>query len=93
MLPPQLARICSCESTGKPDNTPQQFNPDGSVLHGRVDHDDIGACQVNRRYHLDAAKAQGLDIYTLEGNLSFAVALYQQLGTAPWRASRACWGA
>lgn len=87
--------MCACESSfeGTATGTPRQFEPDGkTVRYGRVDPDDRGMCQINRRYHGEAAKALGLDLETADGNASFANHLYRTQGLTPWKWSRGCWG-
>ncbi len=83
---PILAEIAFCESRFT------QIDPNGNVLRGRVDSDDIGVMQINQRYHGDRAEKLGLDIYTFKGNLAYAKWLYEKEGTAPWRSSEPCWG-
>lgn len=82
---PILLEIAKCESHVR------QFNADGSVLRGLIDHDDTGIFQINRRYHLQAALQMGLDIDTVEGNIKYAEYLFGKQGTRPWSASQSCW--
>lgn len=82
---PILADIAWCESRMR------QVNPDGTILRGTVDRDDVGVMQINTRFHGDEAKALNLDLYTLNGNLAFAKALYQKEGLKPWFHSAPCW--
>ena len=82
---PVLAKIAMCESTLR------QFGSDGQVLRGKVDNADVGLMQINERYHGDKAKALGLDLETVKGNLAYAKYLYEQKGTEPWGASAPCW--
>lgn len=86
-----LKPVCSCESTGSPFNTPRQFNPDGSVVRGRINPRDIGMCQINADYHEIAAKKMNMDIYTEEGNIRYANYLYEHQGLKPWSWSKPCW--
>jgi hypothetical protein len=83
---PIMAEVARCESTYR------QFNPDGSVLRGRVNGADVGVMQVNEKYHLARSKQLGINIYTLEGNLTYGKFLYKEQGTRPWNASKPCWG-
>jgi hypothetical protein len=83
---PILADIAWCESRNR------QWNPDGSVFRGAVNHYDVGIMQINSLYHEDTAKDLGLDIYSLGGNLAYAKYLYDKEGTQPWSSSEACWG-
>lgn len=92
-LAPALKRVCSCESTGRPDREPTQFEADGvTVLRGRINNQDIGMCQVNLKYHKVSADKLGLDLFTEEGNIKYANWLYKNEGLTPWNWSRACWG-
>ena len=68
----------------------EQYNQDGSVLHGIINSDDIGALQINSYYHLDTSKKLGDDIYTTEGNIHYGVLLYKWSGDKPWKASKKC---
>lgn len=69
-----------------------QFNPDGSVFRGKVNHKDVGYFQINERWNGADAKARGFDIYTEKGNVAYALYLYHSRGTQPWLASKDCWG-
>jgi len=82
---PILIEIARCESTFR------QFNDDGTILRGRVDSDDTGVLQINKRYHLEAAQKLGFDIETLAGNMDYGELLYKKQGTDPWNASKHCW--
>ncbi len=82
---PVMVKIAQCESNFR------QWDSQGNVLRGFVDNDDTGVMQINKRYHLKVSQRLGLDIATLEGNLAYAKFLYDQSGTQPWLASRACW--
>jgi hypothetical protein len=42
-----LKRIASCEGWGDPNREPRQFLPDGSVLRGFPNPQDIGLAQIN----------------------------------------------
>lgn len=81
-----LERIALCESGG------HQFNPDGSVVHGRIHYADTGKYQINAAVHLQESIAMGMDINTLEGNTAFAKYLYRTQGVTPWLPSKNCWG-
>lgn len=82
---PVMIQIARCESTFR------QTLADGSVLHGVVDSADIGVMQVNTRYHAQEAKALGMNLSSLKGNMAYARHLYEKKGTAPWNASAKCW--
>lgn len=83
---PVLIEIARCESRFR------QYDETGAVLRGEIVRDDIGIMQINDYYHGDTAETGGYDIRTIEGNLAYAKMLYEKEGTAPWRASKACWG-
>jgi hypothetical protein len=82
---PIMIAIASCESHDR------QFDTDGNVYRGEVNHQDVGVMQVNEHYHLKESQDLGYDIYSLAGNTAFAQYLYQKEGTAPWDSSSACW--
>lgn len=82
---PILAKISKCESRTR------QFGKDGKVLRGEVNSDDVGLMQINEQYHAKEAKALGLDLESVEGNLAYAKHLYDTEGTKPWNASKKCW--
>lgn len=90
-LLPELVPICACESTGNKNGVPRQFYDDGTLVVGKIDPDDRGACQINRRYHGAQATKMGLDIDTEEGNILYANWLYEQQGNTPWKWSASCW--
>ena len=93
-LLPALVPICSCESDGKKNGNPHQFNSDGTVKRGKINPKDIGMCQINtepRNGHLAQAKKLGLDLFTEEGNIKYANWLYKREGTTPWNWSKKCW--
>lgn len=82
---PEMIEVARCESGFR------HFNSDGSVLKGNVNRADIGVMQINEMYHGDRAKELGIDIYTRQGNLEYAMYLYRNEGLRPWSASRFCW--
>lgn len=81
-----MVKIAECESQFR------QFDKDGNVLSGVQNNLDKGVYQINEKYHLEASKKFGVDIYTLEGNIAYAKYLYATQGTKPWGWSRGCWG-
>lgn len=83
-IPDALVRIEWCESGAR------QFLDDGSVVRGPDGHD-IGRFQIRNTVHEQDARAHGWDIYSDEGNTSYALWLYQQSGLTPWESSRGCW--
>ena len=82
---PILIAIAQCESNFR------QFNPDGTVVRGKVDSHDVGVMQINETYWLGKSKSLGDDIYTIEGNMDYAKYLYDKEGTDPWNSSAKCW--
>lgn len=91
-LLPELKRICSCESSysGRADDEPQQFNPDGSLRVGKWSPHDYGMCQLSETYWGNYAKKLGLDITTEQGNIILANVLFTEHGAMPWKASYKC---
>ena len=83
---PILAEVARCESTFR------QFDSKGNPIRGLENASDVGVMQINEYYHAERAKKLGLDLYTLEGNMEYAKLLYKTQGTAPWSASKPCWG-
>lgn len=82
---PVMIKIASCESHFR------QFDKDGTVLQN-PNSTAVGVFQIMSSIHKDLADQNlGLDIYTLEGNVAYAKALYADKGTQPWNASKACW--
>ena len=82
---PVMVAVAKCESTFR------HTLSDGSVLQGRVDSDDTGVMQINKRYHEKRADQLGLDLENLYDNMTYARYLYEKQGTQPWNASRTCW--
>jgi hypothetical protein len=80
-----MIHIARCESTFR------HTLADGTVLTGRVDSDDTGVMQINKRYHGKRAKELGLDLSDMYDNMAFARDLYERQGTQPWSASAPCW--
>ena len=84
---PILVDIARCESTYR------QYGPDGNILRGKVNHDDVGVMQINEKYHADEALKLGYDIYSVKGNVAFGKYLYEKSGAQPWSSSSKCWSA
>lgn len=78
-------KVAFCESGGL------QFT-NGTTTRGKIDPDDTGVMQINKRYHLAKAIELGLDLETAEGNIAYAKWLYDQEGWTPWKWSRPCHG-
>jgi hypothetical protein len=83
---PVMIQVARCESGYR------HYLADGTVLKGRVDAADTGVMQINKRFHLKAATAMGLDLDSIHGNMAYARHLYETQGVQPWNASRPCWG-
>lgn len=82
----ELAKaIATCESSLS------QFDQDGNVLRGVVNSKDTGVFQINEYYHLEDSKKLGFDIYTLEGNIAYAMYLLKVDGSRHWEYSKDCW--
>lgn len=80
-------RIAKCESGLK------QFDENGEVLRGKQNSQDVGVFQINEKYHLEASKKMGFNIYAEQGNIDYAMWLMKKDGTKPWNWSRDnCWG-
>ncbi|HYC83024.1 MAG TPA: hypothetical protein VEB60_00540 [Candidatus Paceibacterota bacterium] len=77
--------IAFCESTHR------QFHDDGSVVRGKENSKDVGVFQINEKYHLEDSKKLGYDIYTMEGNIDYAMHLLESQGKKPWVWSKPCW--
>lgn len=84
---PVMIDIARCESRFR------QFDSSGKVLKNPTSSA-MGTFQIMASLHADLAKDKlGHDIYSLEGNAAYARYLFEKQGTAPWNASKACWGA
>lgn len=68
----------------------RQFNENGDVLQGRVDPDDTGRWQINKRYWLKSAQELGYDIDTEQGNYMMAQHIMEVQGEGAWSASASC---
>lgn len=75
---PVMVQIAKCESGLR------QFDKNFMPLRGGIGGGMIGVFQINEAVHAAKAKSLGLDIYTLEGNISYARRLYAASGTNPW---------
>ena len=90
--------IADCESgdNGKL-GTGKQFEIKSGkivVVQGRVDKDDIGYLQINRREHADLlGKHSEINIAkSKEDNIKFGEILHSLQGYQPWYKTKACWG-
>ena len=84
---PILIEIAKCESTFR------HLNKNGRIIRGKVNSSDIGVMQINEYYHSKEAEKLGIDLYSLEGNMEYAMYLYEKEGTRPWISSSPCWSA
>jgi hypothetical protein len=82
-IPPMIA-AAKCESGYR------QFNASGGVLYGGAGQAMIGVYQINK-IHLPEAAGLGMDILSMEGNLSYARRLHDERGMDPWMSSYNCW--
>ncbi|TSC85612.1 MAG: hypothetical protein G01um10148_998 [Parcubacteria group bacterium Gr01-1014_8] len=86
---PLMISIAQCESEMR------QYGPPGKgangALHGGAGGAMVGVFQIHEGVHRAAAKAKGMDIDTLEGNIAYARYLFQTEGTNPWLSSASCW--
>ena len=83
---PEMIEVARCESHFR------HHDQNGQVLRGMANGYDVGVMQINEMYHGKRALELGIDIYNIEGNLEYAMYLYQKSGLDPWRASKPCWG-
>ena len=83
---PKMLQVAFCESSLR-EYDPN--SPDG-LLHGIVDHDDLGLFQINVKYNAGELSATTTDITTAHGNIMFAKYLFDKNGLSPWSASRHC---
>ncbi|MBX4197721.1 hypothetical protein KW782_00095 [Candidatus Parcubacteria bacterium] len=82
---PILAEIAYCESRFT------HYTYTGTVVRGKIVHEDVGVMQINEDYHLKTAEKLGYNIHSLQGNLAYAQYLYERQGVQPWSASAPCW--
>lgn len=82
---PELVDVARCESRFR------HFDKNGRVLRGEINRGDIGVMQINEYYHKERAEELGFDLYTIEGNMSYARVLYEKEGLTPWASSSHCW--
>ena len=81
-----MVEIARCESRFR------QYDKSGNVLRGEENRLDRGVMQINEYYHIKNSKKLGYDVLTLEGNTSYARALFEKYGVRPWKSSTPCWG-
>lgn len=94
MLAPSLASAVSTSvmlKIAKCESQLHQFNPNGTVHRGVVNHKDVGLFQINETFWLAKSESLGFDIYTLKGNIEMAFWIADHYGTQPWDWSKNCW--
>jgi hypothetical protein len=63
-----------------------QFEGESTTpLHGKIDKDDTGICQINRRIWGKKAEELGFDIDTIDGNLEMALWIRNNEGIQSWK--------
>lgn len=63
----------------------KQWHSDGRVVRGKVDKDDTGLMQINKRYHDKTAKRLGLDYEnSIVDNVKMARHIYDTQGITAW---------
>lgn len=89
-----LKHIASCESWGDPNKDPREFLPNGTVLRGSPNPQDIGLAQINLPTWGAKAKELGYDLFTYDGNLAMAKWIFTNdpRHEQNWSWSRGCWG-
>jgi len=81
-----LIQVARCESRFR------HYDSRGRVLRNAQGSSAVGVMQIMSSVHKRTAEKLGYDIYTLDGNLGYALYLYKHQGTAPWNESKHCWG-
>lgn len=84
-IPLLLWEIAKCESGQR------QYLSNGEVIknYNTNGTTDYGMFQINS-IHLEEAKSLGFDVMTLNGNIGYALHLYEENGTKDWGASKHC---
>jgi hypothetical protein len=82
---PDMIEIARCESKFR------QYTDSGNVFRGGMSGGMVGVFQFFESIHAPGAKALGLDLTTLDGNLAYAKHVYETEGTTPWNSSQDCW--
>ena len=84
--PPAIKILAACESTLR------HYDETGKVLQGEITPGDIGLLQINSLVHAEDAFKDGFNIFSIYGNIGYAIKLYIEKGTQPWNSSRKrCW--
>jgi hypothetical protein len=82
---PVMIEIARCESNFR------QFADSGNVFKGGTNKKMIGIFQIYDDVHREMAKSLNMDIDTVEGNMAYALHLYEREKTNPWIDSMSCW--
>lgn len=82
---PSMLEVARCESGVR------QYDSNGNVIRGNDNPNDVGLFQINEDYWLEEAQKQGINIYTLEGNIEMAKVILSQQGISAWNWSKHCW--
>lgn len=90
LIPPDLYNAGGCESSGGKGSVPRQFDKKGNLIRGPDGHD-VGAFQIRETVHGERAKKLGMNIYELQGNIAFALTLYNDNKMRDWKMSERCW--
>lgn len=85
--PPVFKIIAACESGMK-----HYSEGTGNVLQGRTTPGDVGLLQINSLVHGEDALKLGFNVWSIYGNIGYAIKLYIEKGTQPWDSSKKCWG-
>ena len=81
-LPIELQMISICESGSR-------HEVKGKVIKSKTG--DIGIMQINLKAHKARAEQLGYDIYNGNGNMAYALLLFNENGLRDWQASAKCW--
>ena len=78
---------------GDPNKEPRQFLPDGSVLRGFPNPQDVGLAQINLPTWAASAKKLGFDLFTYDGNLAMPKWIFDNdpRHEENWKWSERCW--
>jgi hypothetical protein len=100
-IPDVLERIADCESGARNTDgsairgSGRHTDEHGEVILGKLNRPelgvDIGKYQINEHFHGARAVELGLDLRSEADNEAYALVLYEESGTRPWKASESCW--
>lgn len=86
LMPAVLLRVAECESGSK------QFLPNGKLVRDGVTGTHVGLFQESLGWQASSTANGYGDIKTTDGNIAWAIHLYEVQGLRPWLASKDCWG-